>query len=645
MENVVIKLNKLIDIIRKDTGINNTMDAMEQLSAFFLLQYFYKNIVINTTKEQQKKDFKSIFFELNYFNTEKKQIDFLKFKNVLELILKNIENIYLRDENFNKIESILYNISFKIRSRKILEMLLNDLDSIDFDYKLAEAYDKLLEKMINESISSGAFYSPKELTTAIVKVINPLQNQSIYDPALGTGRFIIEAQKNLSNVNSINVEKLMKVYGQDISPFAYLVGSLNLLLNGINIKNIELGNSLLDNSISKYDIILCASPFGKSDDIEIYKNRFNGSLSNYETMFLKLTMEKLAVGGKSALIVPDGFLFNTTKEYLSLRKELLRRFNLHSILSLPSGILLPYSGIKISVLFFDNNKSIDDNIWFYELNLDKSLNKSNKIKEEDLIEFVELFPKRIENKNSCLVSIHDILDKNDFNLNIKLSKEINKDDNFEIYDEIQFLKNEKERFNKILDNFNSIIERNKKVNFHKRFILDEIVTVKSGKTLKKEQIKEKGLYAVYGGNGIRGFYDNYSHEGENIIIGRVGAYCGNVHFSKEPVWITNNSFSLVIKSSQNVYPLYLAHILRSMDLNKFARGVAQPAISYEKIKDIEINLPTYEQQVELSEWFERIQSQKEDLIKSIDLQKKKFNDISENLIVSNCIEFANVNQS
>lgn len=638
MNNTEIKLNNLINIIRKDTGINNTMDAVEQLSAILLLKYFYKESSIDFSIEDQRKGFKNLFFELEYFNTEIKQIDFLKFKNVLKVLFKNPENIYHRNENWNKIESLLDKIPFRIRSTKILEMLIFNIETIDFDDKLAEDYDSLLEKMINESISSGAFYSPKGLTNAIVKVINPSIGQSIYDPALGTGRFIIEAQKNLSNSNLDYKQEVMRVYGQDISPFAYLVGSLNLLLNGNDIKNVLLGDSLLDNNNLQYDIILSAVPFGKISDIGKYNYSHNRYYSNYETKFLELTMQKLARGGKCGLIVPEGLLFNSTKEHISLREDLLRRFNLHSILSLPSGILSPYSGIKISVLFFDNNNNMEDDIWFYELNLDKPLNKSNKIKEEDFIEFVELFSKRVESKNSCLVAKCDILNKKDLSLNIKLPKEISKIDYFKVSDETQLLKQEKEKFDRLWYDFNSIVEENKKVNFQKKFTLDDIVTVKSGRALKKDKIKEEGIYPVYGGNGIRGYYDECTHKGENIIIGRVGAYCGNVHFSEEPVWLTNNSFSLKVNLSQKVYTPYLAHILRSMDLNKLARGSAQPAISFERIKNIEINLPSYEQQIELSKWFETIQSQKEELIKSIELQNKKFNDISKNLIVSNCIE-------
>lgn len=635
MNNIEIKLNKSIDIIRKDTGINNTMDAMEQISAILLLQYFYNVILADSNKEKYIVKFRNLFHNVDCFNKNKNDTDFSKFKNVLEILFINEEDYYLK----NKIESFLNNISFKIRSAKILDILLSNMEDIVFNEQLADAYDSLLVKMINESSSAGAFYSPKVLISAIVKVVKPSIEQSLYDPALGTGRFIIEAKKNFAKYTSDNIQKLMRVYGQDISPFACLVGSLNLLLNGIDIENILLGDSLLDDNDVKYDIILSAVPFGsKMSDLEKDKyNRIGYTSYSLETMFLKLSMKKLKINGKSALIVPDGLLFNCSNQFLNLKRELLTDFNLHSILSLPAGILYPYMGIKLSVLFFDNGK-IGNDIWFYELSKDKPLNKQNQIIEQDFVEFIELFPKRVKSLNSCLIKKQDILNKKDLNLKFVLPNKIDKKSSFKISDEISLLKEKKEEFDILVSEFTNLIKENKKLNFGDKITLGELFTIKSGKPLKSDKIKKEGKYPVYGGNGIRGYCDEYTHKGENIIVGRVGAYCGNIHFTREPIWITTNSFSINVNSSIKVHLAYLAHILRSLDLNSKARGTGQPAISYSKIKDIEISLPSFEQQKELSSWFDEIQVQNINLLNSIELQTNKLNYLSKYSIVTNCIQ-------
>lgn len=637
MNNIEIKLNNLIDIIRKDSGINNTMDAIEQLSAILLLQYFYEEVLLTSFKEKYAGDFKNLFYELDYFNKEKTTTDFSKFKNVFRNLLINDDNSYSENKTWNKIELLLNNIPFRIRSVKILEILLSNMETISFNGELAKSYDDLLIKMINESSASGAFYSPTVLVNAIVKVIKPSIEQSIYDPALGTGKFLIESQKNLSSTAIDNIQKTIRAFGQDISPFACLVGSLNLLLNGIDIKNILLEDSLLNNNSLQYDIILSAIPFGKIPNVDKYEYDYKEFTSNLETMFLKLSMKKLKEDGKAALIVPDGLLFNSSNEFWNIRKELLEKFNLHSILSLPSGILFPYSGVKLSVLFFDNNK-IENDIWFYELNIDKTLNKSNQIKAEDFVEFIELYTKRTESLNSCLVKKEVILNKKDLSLNIELPRKIDKKSSFQLFDELLFLKEKKEEFDTSVFQFINLIEENKKVNFDKTVTLGELFKIKSGKSLTSDKIKKEGKYPVYGGNGIRGYYEEYNLKGENIIIGRVGAYCGNIHFTKEPIWLASNSFSINITSTLKVYLPYLAHVLRSLNLNKLARGSAQPAISYEKIKDIEISLPSFEQQKELSCWFDKIQIENENLGKLLKLQEKIFNELSRYSIVNNCIQ-------
>lgn len=636
MNNIEIKLTELINIIRKDTGINNVMDAIEQLSAILLLQYFYKIILFDLSEDINEGSLKNLFFDFNQLNNENTKPDFFKFKNIFRDIF-NKKNSCLNNEDGYKIEYLLDNIPFRIRSTKILEILLSNIENININKQLAEAYDELLIKMINESSAAGAFHSPKVLVDAIIKVINPSIEQTIYDPALGTGRFIIGMQKNLLKSTSNKTEKVIRAYGQDISPFACLVGSLNLLLNGIDIKNISLGDSLLDKTIFKYDIILSAIPFGKISNISKYEYNDNEYASNLETMFLKLTIEKLANDGKAALIVPNGLLFNTNQEFLNLRKDLLTKVNLHSILSLPANTLLPFSGTEVSVLFFNNNK-IENDIWFYELRTDKPLSKANQLQNQDLLEFIELFPQRIESLNSYLVSKENILNKSELNLSIEVSKKTNEINNLKISDEIALLQEKKQEFDGLLSEFINLFKENMKVNFEKIVTLGELFTIKSGRPLKSIIIKKEGRYPVYGGNGIMGYYDEYNQKGENIIIGRVGAYCGNIHFAKEPVWLTNNSFSININPSVNVHLPYLVHVLRSLDLNKLARGSAQPAISYSKIKDIRISLPSYDQQVELSKWFEKIQMRNKDLRNLLELQVEKMNALSNYSIISNCIQ-------
>lgn len=642
MNNSEAILIKLLDEIRKDAGINNAIDAMEQLSLILLVKYFYDTQFLDATRLNQTISFIDLFFSPNYFNNNIIEKDISNSKNIFNPVVDlktSIGNLYDNNyviANWKHVEKLLGFIPFKIRSVKTLETLLYVLEGVELSESLADDYDKLVIKMINDSLSAGAFHSPKALVSSIVKVVKPSPGQTIYDPAMGTGRFFIEVKKRVSEYTGSGLDVPWEVYGKDISSFACLVGTLNLLLNGINIKNISLEDSLASSNDKHYDIILCGTPFGKPSNIDSYKYNNIHASSSLEAMFLEHCMRMLSKGGKAALIVPDGLLFNRTNDLIELRYELLTKFNLHTILSLPSGALAPASGVKVSVLFFDNAQS-EEEIWFYELASPKPLNKTNLISDDDLVEFTDLFSKRSCSAHSCLVSKQDILSREDVSLSLALARPVVKRDRIDISNELIFLQEKQQDLNLLMTKLIRILSQSKEVRFSNKVTIGKLFSAKAGRALNTSEILERGPYPVYGGNGLRGYFNEYNRVGESILIGRVGAYCGNVHFVKGNFWVTNNALSLELKSSQEVYLPYLANVLRSLNLNKLARGTAMPSISFSTIQDIEIYLPTYEQQIELSEWFEEIQLNNSNLQKELDTQKEKLKEWSEYTIFNNCI--------
>ncbi|MEZ8123950.1 MULTISPECIES: N-6 DNA methylase [Vibrio] len=639
MNNKENKLIKLVDLIRKDTGVNSVIDAIEQLSLFLLLKYFYDSFLKRGMEYESEfrcsNSFRDLFEEVNYYNSE---VDFSKFKDALNQIInddnRSLYGNCIVESDLYHAEYIFNNIPFRVRSEKILKALVYGLEDIRIESSLAEDYDELLTIMVNESSSSGAFYSPRSLVKAIVKVTNPTIGQVIYDPAFGTGRFIVESLGHLSNSST---KKLNNAYrGCDISPFAYLVGSLNLLLNGFDMSNITLGDSLVDTENEKFDIIFATPPFGKVSNNERYSEEYYGDTSSLELMFLKLSMKKLKKNGKSAIIVPDGVLFSSTNELARLRRELLTNFNLHSILSLPSGTLSPYSGVKVSVLFFDNTPAGKD-IWFYELATEKSFSKKNQISDSDLIEFVNLFSLRSEGKSSCLVEQQNILNRKGCNLSIEIPRKSTQKKNFDVFDEIERLKEENEKYYISITNFSNTLKRAERVSFDRKVTIGEMFKTRVGQSLKRSEIEAQGNVPVYGANGIIGYYNESNRDGENILIGRVGAHCGNIYYTTDQIWLTDNSFSVQLHSPNEVHMPYLAHVLRSLELNSFARGSAQPSISFSKIQDIEFNLPSFEQQIELARWFDEMRSQEVRLLESLQFQSDLFSKLVGLSIGDNCI--------
>ena len=118
-------------------------------------------------------------------------------------------------------------------------------------------------------------------------------------------------------------------------------------------------------------------------------------------------MNYLKLNGRCGVVIPEGVLFQTNKAFGTVKKELLERFNVHTILSLPTGIFLPYSGVKTNVLFFDRNGSTSD-IFYYEVNPPYKLTKNKPIKHEHFKEFLNVWEKRALTDNSWIVHVNDI---------------------------------------------------------------------------------------------------------------------------------------------------------------------------------------------------------------------------------------------
>ncbi len=596
MNNSNYKLTRIVELLRKDTGINNSIDAIEQLSLLLLIKYFY-DVSSCGQSDIRRSSFRELFCEVN---------DFSIIKNIFHEVIRGNESFFDKslfgDNSWRNIEVIFDNIPLRIRSLKVLEAALYGLEELDFDEFLSVNFEQLLSSMVKDSSSSGAFHSPRPLVKAMVKVSNPSPQTSIYDPAMGTGRTFVEVEKYLFETYE---NRSFEAIGNDISPFAYLIGILNLLLNGIDIKKISLSDSLLTENNLKYDLILSGVPFGKASEISKYEYYYHGYSGSLEAMFLKHVMDKLAIGGRAALVVPDGVLFNSSNQLDMLRRQLLTKFNLHSILSLPNGTLAPYSGVKVSVLFFDNTVPGKD-IWFYELSTAKPLGKLNLISDIDFKEFVSQFESRKTSGNSFLIDKQSLINDKNCDLSFPLLKKEGQL-KFNKNEMIDSLKKEHLAFIELIASHFENISSNIDVQYFETVTLKSICKLKTGDNLNKSEVFNSGAYPVYGGNGIIGYYGQSNRDGDSVIIGKVGMYCGNIHFSSKPYWLTSNAISLELTDSNAVFAPYLAHLLKSLDLNKLSTGTVQKFVSINQLYSLEISLPSYEKQVELSNWFDTLE--------------------------------------
>lgn len=330
-----------------------------------------------------------------------------------------------------KIGEIFSELKNKISSGYKLREILNTVDGMHFrlyeeKHELSHLYESKIAKMGNAGRNGGEYYTPRPLISTIVKVVNPKIGETIYDGACGSAGFLVEAYnfltQNQSKLSAAQMDILQSktFHGKEIKSLAYIIGIMNMILHGIEAPNIKHTNTLAENindiqEKDRYDVILANPPFGAGIGKEIQQN-FPIRTGETAFLFLQHFIKILRAGGRAGIVIKNTFLSNTDNASVSLRKLLLENCNLHTVLDLPGGAFQG-AGVKTVVLFFEKGKPTQK-IWFYQLNLDRNLGKTNSLSEKDLEEFVKLQKKKEDSLNSWSVNVKDI-DKNTFDLSVK----------------------------------------------------------------------------------------------------------------------------------------------------------------------------------------------------------------------------------
>jgi len=436
------------DTLRKDAGCSSELDYIEQTSWVLFLKYLddlekdrqtaaelkskqYVNIIApeyrwgvwaapknsegkidfhKALTGDDLKDFvdQKLFPYLRKFKTEAKGPDTIEYK----------------------IGEIFSELKNKIQSGYNLREVINLIDELRFrssveKHEMSSLYEDKIKNMGNAGRNGGEYYTPRPLIKTIVKVVDPSIGNRIYDGAVGSAGFLVESYEYLKNSKTLttaDAETLQKrtFYGKEKKSLAYIIGIMNMILHGIDAPNIVHTNTLAENlsdiqEKDRYDIVMANPPFGGKERSEVQQN-FPIKTSETAFLFLQHFIKILKAGGKGGIIIKNTFLSNTDNGSTSLRKMLLENCNLHTILDLPGGVFTG-AGVKTVVLFFEKGVPTHK-VWFYQLNLDRNLGKTNPLNERDLIEFIELQKTKADSDNSWSVSIADV-DTGTYDLSIK----------------------------------------------------------------------------------------------------------------------------------------------------------------------------------------------------------------------------------
>jgi len=336
---------------------------------------------------------------------------------------------------------------------------------------LSEIYEDLLKRVAADSAGyAGEFYTQRHIIRAMVEVVRPKAGDRVYDPCFGTAGFLGEAANFIRKNGSLSGRQLDNLqkntfFGLENKPLTYLLGTMNMILHGIEGANLELTNTLEIHSQNvgekgKYDVILSNPPYGGKMDQTLQTN-FRVHSSATECLFVQHIMANLAKGGRAGVVIPEGVLFRGGPDQ-KVRKELLENFNVHTILSLPAGCFLPYTGVKTNVIFFDRPEEVSGtkSVWFYELTNDGfELKQTRKpIDGDQLPEFLKKWNKRIKGENSWTVPVTEIV-KRGYDLS---AKNPNRKDDYEhrpALELVQSMKAKEERILDLLGELESILEK------------------------------------------------------------------------------------------------------------------------------------------------------------------------------------------
>jgi type I restriction enzyme M protein len=290
---------------------------------------------------------------------------------------------------------------------------------------MSHLYEDKIKNMGNAGRNGGEYYTPRPLIKTIVKVVAPEIGQKIYDGAVGSAGFLVEAfeyLKDSKKLTTADVTTLQKktFYGKEKKSLAYIIGTMNMILHGVEAPNIVHTNTLAENLADiqekdRYDIVLANPPFGGKERAEVQQN-FPIKTGETASLFLQHFIKILQAGGKAGVVIKNTFLSNTDNASVALRKQLLESCNLHTVLDLPGGTFTG-AGVKTVVLFFEKG-SATKKVWFYQLNLDRNLGKTNSLNEKDLADFIALQKTKKESENSWSIDVKKI-DQTTFDLSAK----------------------------------------------------------------------------------------------------------------------------------------------------------------------------------------------------------------------------------
>ncbi len=397
-------IKSIQDIMRKDVGVDGDAQRIGQLVWMLFLKIYDDK---ETEWETFNDSYASSIPEHLRWRTWAANAEGItgeELKNFIDnTLFPELQNLapQIDDLRAYVIKNVFADAYNYMKSGQLIRQVVNKIqEGIDYNkaqqrHLFGDMYEQIL-KDLQSAGNAGEFYTPRAVTEFMVNRIDPKLNETVLDPACGTGGFLtctIE-HKRKHTVKTAADEQILQasINGFEKKPLPHLLATTNMILHGIEVPNqIRHDNTLAKPLISwspkdRVDVIITNPPFGGQEEDGIESN-FPQALRTRETadLFMALIIHLLKDGGRAAVVLPDGFLFGEGMK-TRLKEKLLEECNLHTIVRLPNGVFNPYTGIKTNLLFFTKGKATET-VWFYEHPYPEGVKSYNKTKPMRFAEF------------------------------------------------------------------------------------------------------------------------------------------------------------------------------------------------------------------------------------------------------------------
>jgi type I restriction enzyme M protein len=431
-------------------GLSNPLTVIEQMT--YLL--FIRRLDELQTQKEQKANLLKQEIEDPLFLSGEYDLRWSRFKDMdPEVMFRSftkqdgvfdfLRNVGSRSAAYSK---FMKGATFMIPTPRLLAQVVEMLSNIDMNDRdtKGDVYEYLLGKIASAG-QNGQFRTPRHIIKMMVDMVQPTVEDVICDPSSGTCGFLVAAGEYIREhyPTELYKEDVKKHFqdkmfmGMEFDPTMIRIGAMNLMLHGIENPQLSDVDSLSEANTGfteKATIVLANPPFKGSLDREAVDTKILNVVDSKKTelLFMALILKGLKLGGRAAVIVPDGVLFGSSNAHMQVRKEIVDRQKLQAVISMPSGVFKPYAGVSTAILLFTKTESGGtDNVWFYDMQADGySLDdKRNPTEANDISDIIARFQNideentRARTDKSFLVPVSEIRD-NKYDLSINRYKEV-----------------------------------------------------------------------------------------------------------------------------------------------------------------------------------------------------------------------------